>query len=264
MDLWTALLLGIVEGVTEFLPVSSTGHLILAAKLLGQPETDFSKSFKVAIQLGAIFSVVVLYWRSLLVDFAVVKRIVVAFVPTGILGLLLYKRVRALLDNDGVVLVSLAIGGVVLILFELLHREKERDGEERLTDISYFQCVLIGLCQSVAMIPGVSRSAATILGGLALGLRRKTIVEFSFLLAVPTIAAATGKELYENSAHFSGSEFVALGVGLVVSFVVALISIGLLLRYIKTHTFIAFGVYRIVLAAALWFVLRPSPASPAE
>jgi undecaprenyl-diphosphatase len=258
MDLWTAFILGIVEGLTEFLPVSSTGHLILAGKLLGETETDFSKSFKVAIQLGAILSVVVLYWRSLFVDWAIIKRIIVAFVPTGILGFLLYHRVRALLDNDRVVLASLAIGGVVLIVFELVHREKKGQENEKLTEITYFQCVLIGLCQSIAMIPGVSRSAATILGGLALGLPRKTIVEFSFLLAVPTIAAATGKELYENSAHFSGPEFEALAVGLVVSFVIALISIRLLLRFIKTHTFIPFGVYRIVLAGALWLVLRPS------
>jgi undecaprenyl-diphosphatase len=251
MDVLTAAVLGIVEGVSEFLPISSTGHLILASHLLGLKHTDFLKSFEIAIQAGAILSVVALYWRALLVNPAIMKRVVVAFLPTGLIGLTLYKVIKSfLLGSPSIVLWALAVGGLGLIVFECVHREKE-DAVARTEDMSYKQALIIGLFQSLAVIPGVSRSASTIVGGLILGLNRKTIVEFSFLLAVPTMAAATGYDLLKNAAQFSLDQVQFLVVGFLMAFIVALFSIKFLLRFIQTHTFIPFGIYRVVLVV-LW------------
>ena len=253
MDLWTSVILGIVEGFSEFLPISSTGHLILTGKLLGLEETEFIKSFEIAIQLGAILSVVVLYWRTLLVDREVIKRVAVAFFPTGIIGFVLYKLIKTvLLGSSAVVLWSLLIGGIVIIFFERFHKEKE-DATGELTEMTYRQAFLIGVFQSLAVIPGVSRSAATIIGGLILELKRRTIVEFSFLLAVPTMLAATVYDLYKNGANFSLAEYHLLVIGFSTAFIVALFSIKFLIRFVQTHTFIAFGVYRIALVI-VWFV----------
>jgi len=250
-----ALILGIVEGFSEFLPISSTGHLILTSYLLHLKQTDFQKSFEIAIQLGAILSVVVLYWRALLVNFEILKRVITAFIPTAILGFIFYKIIRrVLLGSNTVVLYSLLIGGIFLVLFELWHREKEGASEE-LSDISYSKSFIIGLCQAVAMIPGVSRSAATIIGGLILGIKRKTIVEFSFLLAVPTMVAATGLDLMKSGGHFSMEEFYLLLMGFVSSFITALLSIKWLIHFIKNHTFISFGIYRILIFLLFWFVI---------
>jgi undecaprenyl-diphosphatase len=249
------LILGIVEGVSEFLPISSTGHLILTSYLLHLKQTDFQKSFEIAIQLGAILSVVVLYWRALLINFEILKRVITAFIPTAILGFIFYKIIkRVLLGSNTVVLYSLLIGGIFLVLFELWHREKEGASEE-LSDISYSKSFIIGLCQAVAMIPGVSRSAATIIGGLILGIKRKTIVEFSFLLAVPTMVAATGLDLMKSVGHFSMEEFYLLLMGFVSSFIAALLSIKWLIHFIKNHTFISFGIYRILIFLLFWFVI---------
>ncbi len=248
-----SLLLGIVEGITEFLPVSSTGHLILVSTLLGIPQDDFQKTFEIVIQLGAILAVLAVYWRAFL-NIEVLKRVVVAFIPTGIIGLALYKVVKTyLLGNDMVVLWALGLGGVVLIAFEYWHTEKETAGHS-MADISYKQAVWIGLFQALSIVPGVSRSAATILGGLLVGLRRRTIVEFSFLLAVPTMLAASGLDLLKTSATFDIGQVGALATGFIAAFAVALFSIRFLLRYVRTHTFVPFGIYRIVVAV-LFFLL---------
>ena len=254
MDFITAFILGIVQGISEFLPISSTGHMILVSHLMGLKHTEFLKSFEIAIQVGTILSVVVLYWRSLLVDFEVIKRLVVAFIPTGVLGLTLYKLIKGyLLGSETVVLCSLLIGGIFIIAFEYWYREKE-DATSEIREISYKNAVIIGLFQSIAMIPGVSRSASTILGGLWLGLKRKTIVEFTFLLAVPTMMAATGYDLIKSGSQFSFDQIQYLLIGFVTAFVVALLTIKFLLQFIKTHTFIPFGIYRIVLVV-FWFLL---------
>ena len=178
MDMAASIILGIVEGFSEFLPISSTGHLILAGKLLGLAESDFVKSFDIAIQLGAILSVVVLYWRELLVNWETIKKVTVAFLPTSIIGFVLYKIIKnILLGSTAVVLWSLLVGGIILIVFEMLHREKD-DVTKSLSEITYMQSFLIGVFQSLAVIPGVSRSAATIVGGLILGMKRTLIVEY--------------------------------------------------------------------------------------
>lgn len=253
MDLLQAALLGIIEGVTEFLPISSTGHLILTSHLLGIPSSDFLKSFEISIQFGAILSVVALYWR-LLLDIEILKKLFVGFIPTGIIGLAAYPFLKSyLLDSPLVVLASLFLGGIVLIVFELLYRETPE--ELPVSHISYTQSFIVGLFQSIAIIPGVSRSAATILGGLMIGIPRRTIVEFSFLLAVPTMAAATGLDLVKNLPAFTSEHMGALAVGFIVSFVVALLSIKFLLHFVRNHTFIPFGIYRILAAAAFFFIV---------
>lgn len=254
MDLLSAFFLGIVEGITEFLPISSTGHLILASQALNLSQTDFLKTFEISIQLGAILSVVALYWKSFL-NLEILKRLAIAFVPTGIIGLALYSFIKTyLLGSEVVVLWALIIGGVLLIAFELTlgKRVGSEEGSEKIT---YKQSFFIGLFQALAIIPGTSRSAATIVGGLLLGLNRTTIVEFSFLLAVPTMLAATGLDLVKNASSFSMDQFSALAVGFVVSFVVALFSIKFLLKYVRNHSFIPFGVYRIAVAILFWLII---------
>lgn len=253
MRLIHAVILGMIEGITEFLPISSTGHMILASSVLGLTESNFLKTFEIAIQLGAILSVVVLYGRSLIKDREMMQKVVVAFLPTGVLGLLLYKVVKQfLLGNANVVVVALVVGGIFLILFERYHLHPE--GEEA-KKISYKQAVLIGTIQSLAMVPGVSRSASTIIGGLALGVERKTIVEFSFLLAIPTMAAATGLDLLKTAPSFTSVQLEVLALGFIVSFIVALLSIKFLLRFIQNHTFVSFGFYRIAVGVLFWWMM---------
>ena len=253
MELWHAILLGIVEGITEFLPISSTGHLLLVSQIAQIPETDFTKSFEIIIQLGAILAVVALYPRRLLLEKPVLMRVIAGFIPTGILGLLFYKAIKHyLLGNMWVVIGSLFIGGIVIILFE---RYFKAEGEKRIEDLRYREAALIGLVQCLSFVPGVSRSAATIFGGMWSGLSRSAAVEFSFLLAVPTMAAATGLDLLKNyKLILSSGNALVLAVGFVVSFLVALGSIKFLLRFVSHNNFILFGVYRIIVAIAFFVV----------
>ena len=253
MNYFDAAIFGIVEGLTEFLPISSTGHLMLTAKLLGG-QTEFLKTFEIVIQLGAILSVVVLYWRKFLMDFETLKRVIIAFIPTAIIGLLFYKIVKnVFMGNDAIVLWALAIGGIVIIAFEWGRwcRARHRDGGS----ISYKNAFLIGVFQAIAIVPGVSRAAATIIGGLALNIDRHTIVEFSFLLAVPTMLAASGLDLYKNAGAFSVDQFGFLIVGFIISFLVAFLAIKFFLKFIKRHSFIGFGVYRILAAIGFWLLI---------
>jgi undecaprenyl-diphosphatase len=246
-----AVVLGIVEGITEFLPISSTAHLILASKALGLKDTEFLKSFEIIIQLGAILSVVVLYWNRFL-NFEVLKKLVVAVIPTGVIGLTVYKAIKSyLLGNVTVVLWTLLIGGVALIIFERFQQRDDRDVD--FSEISYKKAFLIGLFQAIAVIPGVSRSAATIVGGSLLGVSKRTIVEFSFMLAVPTMLAASGLELVKNRSAINGN-FEILAIGFIVSFLTAILAIKSFLGYIKKRDFSAFGWYRIVLAVVFYLV----------
>jgi len=222
---------------------------------MGLTQTEFLKTFQIVIQFGAILSVVFLYWKTLLVNFEALKRIILAFLPTAVLGLLFYKIIKQLfMGSNQVVLWSLFIGGICLIVFELIYKEKDGVVEDIAT-IPYRTALLIGLFQSIAMIPGVSRSAATIVGGLMLGLKRKTIVEFSFLLAIPTMLAATALDLLKNASAFSSSQINFLSVGFILSFIFALLSVKFLLNFIKHHSFISFGIYRIIIALSFWVML---------
>ncbi len=254
MTYFHVLILAIVEGITEFLPISSTGHLILTGKLLGLASGEFLKTFDIAIQSGAILAVVVLYWRLLLVRRDVLIRVVAAFIPTGILGLVFYKMVKEWLGSPMVVVWSLAIGGLVLILFERAHQEQSGALDDA-GKMSIKTAVAIGFFQALALVPGISRAAATICGGRYLGLSRRAIVEFSFLLALPTMAAATGLDLMKHTGEFSSSQFGQLIFGCAISFVVALLAIRFLLKYIQRHDFKAFGYYRILIAVAFWLLV---------
>ena len=250
-----AVLFGVVEGLTEFLPVSSTGHLILTAKLLGLAETDFLKSFQICIQLGAIMAVVLVYGRTLLKNLAVSSRVLIALVPTLIVGFLLYKTVRKMFSNPSTILWGLLLGGIALIIFDLWRRENPNAAEST-ADIPYQKCFWIGAAQSLAIVPGVSRSGATILGGLALGLKRKTVVEFSFLLGAPTILAATALDLLKHGTVFTGSEWKLLILGALVSCVVALGVIRFFIRYVQKGGLLFFGLYRIAVATFFWMIMK--------
>ncbi len=253
MSLFHVIILSIVEGITEFLPVSSTGHMILANSLLGVPETEFTKSFVIAIQGGTIFSVLFLYWRRFFTDFETIKRLIAAFIPTAIVGFIFYKLIKKfLLGNAIVVIVTLFLGGIILIVFEARHKEKSSDIKD-ISRIPYPKAVLIGLFQAIAVIPGVSRSAATIIGGLGLGIRRETMVEFSFLLAVPTLVAATVLDLLKSSCSFSGAEWTNLAIGSAISFIVATLSIKFFIAYVQRYNLAVFGVYRVLAAIACWY-----------
>jgi undecaprenyl-diphosphatase len=257
MDLLTSITLGIIEGVSEFLPISSTGHLILASEILKIPQSDFVKDFTVIIQLGAILAIVILYFERLIKSKLLWKKILTAFIPTAIIGFLLFNFIKSsLLGNYYITLIALIAGGVVLIILELLYKEKEHH-VEIVENISYRNSFLIGLAQSISVIPGVSRSAATIISALFLGTKRKAAAEFSFLLAVPTMLAATTLDLYKANFSFSSSEWFILAVGFITSFFTAIIVVKWFLGYIQKHTFIPFGIYRIVLGTLFWlFLLR--------
>lgn len=247
MTYWQSLILGVVEGFTEFLPISSTAHLILTGKILNIAQSEFVKSFEIAIQFGAILAVVWLYWKKLLVNLEILKKLTVAFLPTAVFGFFLYEIFKNFLMEDPRVAVwALFLGGILLIVFEYWHKEKT-DASDEIEKISYRNCFLIGSCQAIAIIPGVSRAAATILGGLYLGIKRKTIVEFSFLLAVPTMLAATGFDLIKSGFNFYGDQAGLLFVGFATSFIVAIIAVKFLLHYIQRNDFKPFGVYRIII-----------------
>lgn len=255
MDYLQAIILSIVEGVSEFLPISSTGHLILTANILEVPSTDFLKSFEVIIQLGAILAVCLVFAKRLLENIAIWKKVIVAFLPTAVVGLVFYGFIKnVLLGNPYIVIISLFIGGVILIILEMVYKEKPHH-IDRIEDLSLKQSFLIGVVQSVSIIPGVSRAAATIIGGLFLGAKRKVAVEFSFFLAIPTMFAATSLDLVKSNFNFDSYQYSLLLVGLIGSFVTALLVIKWFLKYIQTNNFIIFGVYRIVIAVIFYFLI---------
>ncbi len=257
MEVIHAFILGIVEGLTEFLPVSSTGHLILASHLFNVTQSEFTKSFEIIIQLGAILAIVVMYWKTLIFKRNCWQKLFLAFLPTAIIGFTLYPFIKeALLSNPTVPLVSLFVGGIALIVIEKIHKEKDSHASD-LSHISNRQAILIGLFQSISVVPGISRAAATIVGGMLVGTKRQTAVEFSFLLAVPTILAATVLDLAHSYHTFSLSDLHLLIIGFVTSFVVAFFAVKFFVSFISKHTFVPFAIYRIVLAIVYWlFLLR--------
>jgi undecaprenyl-diphosphatase len=261
----TIILLGIVEGVTEFIPVSSTGHLILAGALLGYDAHQW-KVFNVVIQLGAILAVVVLYWRTFVAVLAglvrrepeswrFLRNVAVAFLPSAVVGLALHAQIEAMLGSPTIVAVALIVGGVAILVIERLAPA----GHERgVADISLGKAVGIGLIQCVSMVPGVSRSGATILGGLSLGVERRTAAEFSFFLAIPTMLGASALELVRNRDDLGAAGIEGIAIGFVVSFVVALLVIRWFLGIVTRHGFAPFAWYRIAVGAAalLWLTAR--------
>jgi undecaprenyl-diphosphatase len=242
--------MAVVEGVTEFLPISSTGHLVLAANLMKIPQTEFVKSFEIIIQLGAIMAVAVTVIGNC--NREKIKKALIAFIPTGVLGLIFYKIVKTyLLGNSTVTIGALFIGGVFMIIHEL----KVESGKLKIEDLNRKNLLFIGLIQSISMIPGVSRAMATIFGGMGVGLSRAQATEFSFLLAIPTMAAATGLDLAKSGWSFSANEWVILTAGFLGSMITAWITVKWLLGYVQKHDFRIFGWYRIGLALAYIFLV---------
>jgi undecaprenyl-diphosphatase len=251
MSIIEAIILAIVEGITEFLPVSSTGHMIIASSLMGIAENPFTKTFTVAIQLGAIFSVVVLYWKRFFQTMNFYIKLFVAFLPAAVIGFLLNDYIDQLLERVEVVAVMLILGGIVFLFIDKLFKKTE---ENEVPEINYTTALKIGFFQTIAMIPGVSRSAATIIGGLTQKLTKKTAAEFSFFLAVPTMAAATGYKLlkfYKAGNGFSSDEIMILLVGNSVAFIVAMLAIKSFIQFLTNNGFKLFGYYRIVLGAII-------------
>lgn len=252
MNYFQATILAIIEGLTEFLPISSTGHLIIASNLLKVTTSDFTKSFEIIIQLGAIMAIVFLYWQKFLKDWKVNMKVLVAFIPTGFVGLVVYKLVKQyLLDNTALVAIDLVLGGIFLLIFEKLPKLQKKNID--LSTLSYPKAFAIGCIQSISILPGISRAASTIVGGLLMGLDRTSAVEFSFLLAVPTMVAATGLDLVKSSMHFTNFEWSLLVVGLVGSFIVALVTVKYFLKFVQKNNFTIFGIYRIFAGILFWF-----------
>jgi undecaprenyl-diphosphatase len=254
MSLFHTIILGIVEGLTEFLPISSTAHIDIARTLLSIKASEFIKSFGIIIQLGAILAVIVVYAKRVFSSSKYVRNIIIAFLPTAVIGYILYSFIKSfLLGNMLVQACALIVGGIIIILFENYHSSKKHPETEQKTveDLSVRQLLTLGVAQSLAVIPGVSRSGAVIISGRALGLSPLLITEFSFLLAVPTILGATLYDIYKQGLSFTSSQWGTIGVGFIVSFIVALIVIRWLLSYIRKHSFKIFGWYRIILGGLL-------------
>lgn len=245
MDFFYSVILGIVEGITEFLPISSTGHLILSSKLMGLEQTDFLKTFEVAIQFGSILAIVVMYFKKLLQNRSLWGKLIVGFIPTGILGLTLYKLIKDLFSPN-VVAYMLIVGGVVFLIIEKFYHQEDHH-LQNVEDVSYKQAFFIGLFQSLAMIPGTSRSGSTIIGGLLLGLSRKCAAEFSFLLAIPTLFAATFYDVYKNHTLFESAQMAYMLTGGTVAFLTSLIVIKVFMKFISRFSYVSFGIYRILL-----------------
>lgn len=252
MNLLDVILTAIVEGITEFLPISSTGHMILLSHVLGNGEDNFTKTFEIFIQLGAILAIVFLYARRFLFQPGIYLRLFVAFLPSAVLGFLLYEIIKTYLFNPWVVAGALIIGGVVLIFLDKRLPQGEPSSEE-LSGITFKRALFIGIFQCLSMIPGVSRAAATIIGGMANGLSKKSAAEFSFLLAIPTMAAASGYDLLKFEGSLSAEQWQFMGIGFAVAFITALAAVKWFVSLLDRHGFSAFGYYRI--AVGLLFII---------
>lgn len=245
-----SIILGIIEGLTEFLPISSTGHMIIASSVMGIQESEFVKNFEVIIQFGAILAVVLIYWRRFLPNMNFYKKLFTAFLPTAILGFLLKEKVDQFLESVTLVAWALLLGGLVLIWSDYFFAKLHASGRKT-SDLTYLDSIKLGIYQSIALIPGVSRSGSTILGGLFLGMSKKEAAEFSFFLAVPTMGAATAYKVMKMAKHIDMGEIHLLAIGLVISFFVAILAVKLFIGIVSKHGFKAFGYYRVILGVIL-------------
>lgn len=260
MSIIEAIILAIIEGITEYLPVSSTGHMIIASSFMKIASDDFTKLFTIVIQLGAILSVVVLYWKRFFQTFDFYLKLLVAFIPAVVFGLLLNDLIDSLLESPITVAITLILGGIILLKVDDWFRKNEEidvENPTKHTEISYMTALKIGLFQCLAMIPGTSRSGATIVGGMTQGINRKTAAEFSFFLAVPTMLGATVKKLYDYykaGFELNSHQINCLLIGNVIAFIVAMIAIKSFIDYLSKKGFKIFGYYRIILGVALLII----------
>lgn len=257
MDIVHSIILGVVEGITEFLPVSSTFHLIFASKLLHVPSTEFLSLFEIFIQSGAILAACFLFAKDLFKDRELVKKTLVAFIPTAIIGFLLYKIIKKVFfQSDWLMVGVFVLMGVVFIVIELLIKNNKLTLKKEIKDITYIQALIIGVIQSFAVIPGVSRAGAVIVGMMGMGVKREEAARFSFILAIPTIFAASGYDLLKSrNVLMSNLDNVGyLLVGFIVSFITAYIVIKWFIGYLKTHTLISFAIYRFIVTLLIYFL----------
>jgi len=254
MDIFSAIILSIIEGFTEFLPISSTGHMIVASQFLGVEQTEVNKAFEVIIQLSAILAVVANYKEKFsFKHLSLWLKLFVAFLPIAVVGLLFSHQIKELFSTK-VVAIMFIVGGLVFLIQEYFYHEEKAKTTD-VEDVSYFQALVIGIFQVFAVVPGTSRAGSTIVGALLCGLDRKSSAEFSFLLAFPVMLAASGHDLLKHYHKFSSENLLALGVGFLVSFVVAYLTIKLFLRFLEKFTFVGFGVYRILFGILLLYIL---------
>lgn len=259
MTLFDSLILGALEGVTEFLPISSTGHLILASQLLGLEQTAAHKAFEVSIQLGSILAVLFLYAKDLIRDKSLWIKLSVAFLPTGILGFLFYKHIKALFGVETVSIMLIA-GGIVFLIIEYFRRDKAIDEGKDLSELTIKEALTIGFFQSLSMVPGTSRSGATLIGGLFMGLNRKSAAEFSFLLAIPTMFIATAYDLIKHRHELVVDDWSMLIVAFITAFVFAFASVKAFVGFVSRHTFIPFAIYRIIVGVIFFYFVAALPA----
>lgn len=253
MNIIESIIIAIVEGITEYIPISSTGHMIITEKLLGVEENDFVKVFTVAIQLGAILSVLVLYRKKFfdLKNISFYLKLAIGVIPAIVLGFLFSKKIDALLDSSTTVALALLLGGILLLFIDNVFTQNKIHNEK---ELSFLKAFIIGCWQCLAMVPGVSRSAASIIGGMQQQLTRHAAAEFSFFLAVPTMLAASGYKLfkyYRQNAGFSNHELQLLAIGNFVAFIVALLAIKFFIGFLQKHGFKVWGIYRIILGVLL-------------
>lgn len=249
------IIMGVVEGVTEFLPISSTGHLIVVGELIGLPSA-LENTFEIVIQIGAVIAVIGFYWTDLFTQLRTIREsksvqnlwlgIVIAFIPAAVIGLIFQDFITQYLFDPTPIAIALIVGGIIFLIIEWQGLADNAAEDQEVTDVSLRQALTIGIFQVAALFPGMSRSGASIIGGLAAGLNRRVATQFSFYLAIPTLGLATLYELVTNLSVLSASSLVYLLVGIVVSGVVAWLSIGWLLRYISGNNFVIFGYYRIL------------------
>mgnify|MGYP000409086842 FL=1 len=250
MNIFESIILGIVQGFTEFLPISSTGHLIVVSEFMGIKQTAVTKAYEVIIQFAAILAVIINYKdKFTLKKIELWKKLILAFIPIGVVGFLFAKQIKTLFSVE-VVAVMFIMGGIIFLIVERYYKKKEHEIND-IEEVSYKQALLIGLAQICALIPGTSRAGSTIIGAMLVGLSRKASAEFSFLLALPVMCATTAYDLMKHYNDFSDANLTVLAVGFVTSFIVAYITIKLFLRFLEKFTFVFFGVYRILLGVLL-------------
>lgn len=247
MSIFELIILSIIQGITEFLPISSTGHMIIAAHMMGMENTEFLKTFEISIQLSTVLAIVIMYRGKLLAGLNLYFKLFWAFIPVSVVGLLFYSAIKGALFNTTVVTTTLILGGIVLIWLDKWTKERETRYDQ-LEDISTKGALLIGFVQCLALVPGTSRAAATIIGGVAAGYNERQATEFSFLLAIPTMVAATGYDLFKTGSTFTGEQFAMLGIGSVIAFIFAWIAVKGFLKIVDHYGFRHFGYYRIALA----------------
>jgi undecaprenyl-diphosphatase len=248
-----SIILGVIEGFTEFLPISSTGHLIVASEFLGLEQNNVNKAYEVIIQFAAILAVILNYPDKFSIKkIELWKKLTLAFIPIGIVGFIFSKQIKAMFSIE-IVAIMFIIGGIIFLIVEKYYDESKSHIDD-VEQVSYKQALWIGIAQIFALIPGTSRAGSTIIGAMLVGLNRKASAEFSFLLAFPVMCATTGYDILKHYKEFTDANFLVLGVGFVVSFIVAFITIKLFLKFLQNFTFVAFGIYRIIFGTILLFI----------